>query len=98
MDKSTPLAQRCQMCYHQGTMSAVALGPSGLPIQLTPVLPPTPPTSLLQPTLPQAPTAIPSIERQTQGNTTKNDLARRDNGNNSPPPSGGGGRVVDISA
>ncbi len=77
-------------------MSAITLGPSGLPIQLTPVLPQSPPATLLQAPPPQAPTAIPAIDRQTNPGTAKDALARRDT--NNPPPSNGRGRVVDLKA
>ncbi len=79
-------------------MSAINLGPNGLPVQLTPVVPQTPPPALLQTPAPQLPTAIPAVESQASG-STRNDVARREGGStNHPPPSGGRGKVVDISA
>lgn len=77
-------------------MSAVTLGPSGLPIQLTPVLPQTPPVTLLQPPAPQAPTAVPALDRQANSGAAKDASARRDGG--SAPPPNGRGRVVDLKA
>jgi hypothetical protein len=77
-------------------MSAITLGPSGLPIQLTPVLPQSPPVALLQPTTPQPATAIPAVDRQAQSSGSKDALVRRDS--NHPPPSNGRGRLVDLKA
>jgi hypothetical protein len=77
-------------------MSAITLGPSGLPIQLTPVLPQSPPVSLLQPPAPQPPTAVPAVDRQTNSSQSKDALNRRET--NHPPPSHGRGRAVDVTA
>jgi hypothetical protein len=77
-------------------MSAITLGPSGLPIQLTPVLPQTPPAALQQAPPPQLPTAIPAIDRQANGSAARDSIGRRET--NNPPPSNGRGRVVDLKA
>jgi hypothetical protein len=76
-------------------MSAVALGSSGLPVQLSPVLPQTPPVALILPPVPQPPTAIAKLERQAGGGEAGlGGDARR---SNAAAPSGRG-KVLDIKA
>jgi hypothetical protein len=77
-------------------MSSIAFGPSGLPVQLTPVLPQTPPPTLLQAPPPQPSIAVAPAEQQPAGNAAKDATGRRDNP--SPPPTGGRARLVDIKA
>ena len=76
-------------------MSAITLGPNGLPVQLTPVLPQTPPNSLLQAPAPQPPIAVAPAERQPNPGAAKDTLARRDGGGQS---GNARGRVLDLKA
>jgi hypothetical protein len=77
-------------------MSAITLGPSGLPVQLTPVLPQTPPAPLLQQPPLQPPTAVAPVDRQAGGGAGKEVASRREG--QGAPPTGGRARLVDIKA
>jgi len=83
-------------------MSAINLGPNGVPVQSTPIVPQPPPSTLLQPTPPQPATAIPAIESQasssTQSNGSLSTGPRTGSNNSGPPASDGRGQRVDIRA
>jgi hypothetical protein len=83
-------------------MSAINLGPNGAPVQVSPIVPQPPPSTLLQPPAAQPGTAIPALESQassnTQGNSSLSTGPRTGGDNSGPPASGGRGQRVDIRA